>query len=645
MPKKASTHGATAPSKSKTARSKTAKAKSKDKAAPRKEARKAASEAASKRTAAAARQGESPRRSRSHSLSPDDRPNPRFTYRDHSPGAESPSLTGTPGSTKDPTPSQDAPVDDAASSEAKAASTSVPAKNLTLVEGSSKARAQAAKAASPKRAHEGAAAAKKRAAPGSPTSEFHCKGILIPVRLSDEDEEEGAVTEPQEISNDLDEQQERYQAARRSYASHAGVSSRILPTGYVVRVSYVLGADTSHRMRGLGLPYFWSISVPLVVLTMGALRVAPMSVPRFKMSHSLSVTLRPLGVCYLHHTEFLLRNLQVSVRNRKTVVDFSPCGPENTTTQSQAEDLFWRWVSLKNFTVQELKELREDRLLSYILDQRDLRIEFAHLVAKRQLHSVMEGLRQQSKSSAQDERGYDSVNPGTVHRKAAKRPRDYYAPAVDPRSQQPSGSQPGAGLPVPTSSVTRGNPATSQAAGASQSAAALGRPAPHGSGARRSNQGSLLSDEVRQLRDCVYAIEIALGLGPGGQAATQAGKPGAGGPRDPSVDRRVPASALKELRRGLDALSHEVHGRMPSYEPQGYSYHSAYGYSSYPSSSHSVPSYPSYDSRGYQPVYHSQTSTPAAPVVQRTQPRFEEVSSHLGLPPSEKEDPADRDTA
>ncbi|POM64900.1 Hypothetical protein PHPALM_19508, partial [Phytophthora palmivora] len=95
--------------------------------------------------------------------------------------------------------------------------------------------------------------------------------------------------------------------------------------------------------------------------------------------------------------------------------------PENTTTQTQAEDLFWRW--------------------------------FAHLIAKRQLHSVMEGLRQQSKSSAQDERGYGSANPVTVHRKAAKKPRTTYAPAVaDPKSQQPSGSQPGAGLPAPTSS-------------------------------------------------------------------------------------------------------------------------------------------------------------------------------------------------
>ncbi|POM65205.1 Hypothetical protein PHPALM_19116, partial [Phytophthora palmivora] len=113
MPKKANTRGASAPSKSKTARSKTAKAKSKDKAAPRKEVRKAASEPASKCTAAAAKQGGSPRRSRSRSLSPDDRPNPRFAYRDHSPGSESPEfnipmITGSesdgdsPGSTKDP---------------------------------------------------------------------------------------------------------------------------------------------------------------------------------------------------------------------------------------------------------------------------------------------------------------------------------------------------------------------------------------------------------------------------------------------------------------------------------------------------------------------------------------------------------------
>ncbi|POM67906.1 ABC Superfamily, partial [Phytophthora palmivora] len=191
--------------------SKTAKAKSNDKAAPRKEALEAASEAASKPSATAAKQGGSPRRSRSRSLSPDDRPNPQFTYRDRSPGPEFPvfdflMITGSesdgdsPGSTKDPTPSQDAPSQDApaqdspsqdapaddASSEAKAASTSSPAKSLTLAE-----------------------------APGSPSSEPSIAKVFRSLfDSSDEEEEEGAVSKPQEISNDLDEQQERYQAAQ-----------------------------------------------------------------------------------------------------------------------------------------------------------------------------------------------------------------------------------------------------------------------------------------------------------------------------------------------------------------------------------------------------------------------------------------------
>ncbi|POM71673.1 ATP-binding cassette (ABC) Superfamily [Phytophthora palmivora] len=137
----------------------------------------------------------------------------------------------SPGSAKDPTPSQDAPSQDAHAQDApaKAASTNSPATNLTLDEG--KTRAQAAKAASPKRAGEGAAAAKKRAAPGSPTSEPSiAKGFKSLFGSSDEDEEEGAVTEPQEISNDLDEQQERYQAAQLQGAP--APPTPVYPHGY-----------------------------------------------------------------------------------------------------------------------------------------------------------------------------------------------------------------------------------------------------------------------------------------------------------------------------------------------------------------------------------------------------------------------------
>ncbi|POM64297.1 Hypothetical protein PHPALM_20192 [Phytophthora palmivora] len=205
-----------------------------------------------------------------------------------------------------------------------------------------------------------------------------------------------------------------------------------------------------------------------------------------------------------------------------------------------------------------------------------------------------------------------AVNPGTVHRKAAKKPRTTYAPAST--INWSSGSHEFCDDSIP---------ATSQATGASHSAAALGRPTPYGSGALRSDQGgreelshafeydapsqphpsgpstsgrdsvgSLLSDEVRQLRDRVYAIEVALGLGPGGQAAAHAGKPwGLEVVRQDvdalgretrelhgRVDRRVLASALKELRRSLNALAYETHGQMPSYEPTGYSYHWTYGY-------------------------------------------------------------------
>ncbi|POM68852.1 Ankyrin repeat-containing protein [Phytophthora palmivora] len=119
----------------------------------------------------------------------------------------------SPGSTKDPTPSQDdpsqdAPVDDSESSEAKVAPTISPAKNLTLAEG--KARAQAAKTASQKRSEEMAADAKKRAALGSPTeAPAIAKGYRSLFDFeSEEAEEEGAVTESQAISYDLDEQQE-----------------------------------------------------------------------------------------------------------------------------------------------------------------------------------------------------------------------------------------------------------------------------------------------------------------------------------------------------------------------------------------------------------------------------------------------------
>ncbi|POM69776.1 LOW QUALITY PROTEIN: Hypothetical protein PHPALM_13923 [Phytophthora palmivora] len=290
--------------------------------------------------------------------------------------------------------------------------------NLTSAEG--KARAQAAKAASPKRAGEGAAAAKKRAAPGSPTSEPSiAKGFKSLFDSSDEEEEEGAVSELQEISNDFDEQQERYQAAQLQGAP--APPTPVYPRGYYP-------PDAGSRS-----PMFLEEHLK-----------APRGLNHGRTScgayERASVQDEPLFVNDIEAAKCVLlaphriplKEITSLWKNRKTVVVSFSCGAilGNPAIQSQAEDLFWRWVSLKNFAIQELKELREDRLLSYVLDQRDLRIEFAYLIAKLQLHSVMEGCRQQSKFSAHDERGYGSVNLGTVHRKAAKRSRTTYAPAV-----------------------------------------------------------------------------------------------------------------------------------------------------------------------------------------------------------------------
>ncbi|KAG3191383.1 hypothetical protein PC128_g10964 [Phytophthora cactorum] len=85
-------------------------------------------------------------------------------------------------------------------------------RNLSFSEG--RERAQAAKAAAEQSKHE-----KKRNASRSPRREALETEVDLYKNLfasdSDEEEEEGAVNEPQEISNDLNRQQEDFQAAQR----------------------------------------------------------------------------------------------------------------------------------------------------------------------------------------------------------------------------------------------------------------------------------------------------------------------------------------------------------------------------------------------------------------------------------------------
>ncbi|POM66830.1 LOW QUALITY PROTEIN: ATP-binding cassette (ABC) Superfamily [Phytophthora palmivora] len=244
----------------------------------------------------------------------------------------------TIGSTEDPTsshdaPSQDAHVDDPGSPEAKAALTSSPTMNLTLDEG--KARAQAAKAAPQKRDAEGAAT-KDLTVPDSPFRKSALpKGYHnLFYSSSDEAEEEGAVTEPQEIS----------MSSRSSIKLLNCKALLCLPRRCIPM-------DTTRRMWGLDLPCSYSTSMPHVVSTMGPLCVAPMSVPWFNTSRSSSATLKPLAYG-IPLKEFTSHRKKPGDRGGLFPVWGYPwVQPEDTTTQTQAEDLFWRWVSLKNFTV------------------------------------------------------------------------------------------------------------------------------------------------------------------------------------------------------------------------------------------------------------------------------------------------------
>ncbi|POM79977.1 ABC Superfamily [Phytophthora palmivora] len=317
MPKKASTHDASAPSKSKTARSKTTKANSKDKATPRKEDRKTAS--------------------RQPASLPLLLP-PKEGARNASPVFDIPMITGsasdedTTRSTKDPTPSQDTPsqgipVEDPESSEAKAASTSSPTKNRTLEEG--KARAQAAKAASQNRADEGAGAAKKRAVPGSPLRE---SGL------------------PKEISNDFDEQQERYQTVQLQDAP--ALPTPVYPRGYYppdAGSGSPLFLEHLKAPRGLNHGCTSRGAYERALVQVEPLFVNDIEAARYVLLAPHRIPLKELTS---------LRKKPEDRGGLFPVWSYLWVQPENIPTQSQAEDLFWRWVSLKNFTVQELKELR-----------------------------------------------------------------------------------------------------------------------------------------------------------------------------------------------------------------------------------------------------------------------------------------------
>ncbi|KAG3111864.1 hypothetical protein PI125_g8727 [Phytophthora idaei] len=163
--------------------------------------------------------------------------------------------------------------------------------------------------------------------------------------------------------------------------------------------------------------------------------------------------------------------------------------PENCQSWGAADLLFWKWVASHSYSQEKLREFQQDLFLSYILDQRDLRIEFVHLVSKRLLPKDFQ---KRAASSAQGEREYELYASAPTPRSGKKARTTHEAAAASvPRSRQPWGSQPGAAQSAPTSSVSRGIPVISPGAGAFHQGAARGRPTPRGSGSLHFSRGEV----------------------------------------------------------------------------------------------------------------------------------------------------------
>ncbi|KAG2783242.1 hypothetical protein PC129_g23822 [Phytophthora cactorum] len=435
MPHVGASRGAIVHAKSAATKQQTKSSKPRGKGSALQEATEVASKAVTSSGDAPADTDASSRRGRSPSLPKDDGPNPRFAVREHSPGTVAEARAEHDGSHSEeaagertPLPSEGgrksvhslgsdhgghspiSPADEAMdSSNTRAVEGEKPRRvfrNLSFSEG--RERTQAANAAAEQSKH-----TKKRNASRSPRREALETEVDPYKNLfgSDSEEEEGAVNESQAISNDLDRQQEDFQAAHRvrgrpttgSHSpGHDGSPAReggaLHPRGYwppepssgaelyleqLVAPRGLIGGHTSKGAYECTLVQ----RNPLFTENIEAARCVLLAPHRIPLKESTTRRKKPENRGGLH-----------------PVWGYPWVCPENCQSWGVTDLRFWKWVSSHRYSQEELRELQQDRLLSYILDQRDLRSEFVHVVSKRLLPK---DLQKRAASSAQGERGYE----------------------------------------------------------------------------------------------------------------------------------------------------------------------------------------------------------------------------------------------
>ncbi|KAG3116105.1 hypothetical protein PI124_g4660 [Phytophthora idaei] len=410
MPHVGASRGAKAHAKSAATKQQTKSSKPRGKGSTLQEATSVASKAVTSSGDAPADTGAGSRRSRSPSLPKDDGPNPRFAVREHSPdtvaearakhdgshseeaagernnesGRESVHSLGSDYGGHSPMSPADEAMDSSNTRADEDEKSRRALRNLSFSEG--RERAHAAKAAAEQSKH-----TKKRNASRSPRREALEIGVGPYKNLfgSDSEEEEGAVNELQKISNDLDRQQEDFQAAQRvrgrpttvSHSpSHDGSPAReggaLNPRGYwppepssgaelyleqLVAPRGLIGGHTSKGAHERTLVQ----RNPLLAENIEAARCVLLAPHRIPLKEFTTRRKKPENRGGLH-----------------PVWGYHWVYPENCQPWGAADLLFWKWVASHSYSQEELRELQQDRLLSCILDQRDLRIEFVHLVSK-----------------------------------------------------------------------------------------------------------------------------------------------------------------------------------------------------------------------------------------------------------------------
>ncbi|KAG2875780.1 hypothetical protein PC129_g22419 [Phytophthora cactorum] len=334
------------------------------------------------------------RRRRSPSLPKDDGPNPRFAVRESSPGTVAEARAKHDSSHSEEAAGERTPLPSEGGRESVHSLGSDHGDHSPMsladeaMDSSAQYGPQAAKAAAEQSKH-----TKKRNASRSPRREALETEVDPYKNLfasdSDEEVEGGAVNEPQEISIDLDRQKEDFQGAHRV-------------RGRPTTESHSPGHDSSPAREG-GAPHprgYW----PPEPSSSAELYLEQLVAPRgFIGGHTSKgayeralVQRNPLFTENIEAARCVLLAphriplKEFTTRRKKPenwgglhpVWGYPWVCPENCQSWGAADLLFWKWIASHSYSQEELRELQQDRLLSYTLDQRDLRIEFVHLVSK-----------------------------------------------------------------------------------------------------------------------------------------------------------------------------------------------------------------------------------------------------------------------